>query len=73
MELVKRKGLRSLLINLSLSLMVRIFAGAKKGEKEEGIKNYDFAGLNISRSSLQLDESAEEGRYTSTQRKKFRR
>ena len=34
MGLVRREGLRSLLINLSLSLMVRIFAGAKKGERE---------------------------------------
>ena len=40
MGLVKRSGLRRLLINLSLSLMVRIFVGAKKGEKEDGIKKW---------------------------------
>jgi hypothetical protein len=56
------------------------FSGKKgKDVKNEGKymelnKKWDnFAGLNSSRSSLQLDESAEEGRYTSTQRKKFRR
>ena len=38
LKLVKRRGLRSLLIKLSLSLMVRIHEEAKKG-KAGGIKN----------------------------------
>jgi hypothetical protein len=53
------------------------FSGKKgKDVKNEGKymglnKKWDnFAGLNSSRSSLQLDESAEEGRYKNTQRKK---
>jgi hypothetical protein len=38
MKLVKKKGLRSLLIKPSLTLMVRIREGAKK---EKGVKLYD--------------------------------
>jgi len=49
--------------------MVRVHEGAKKekGERRWNKKMDNLCGLNISRSSLPLDESAEEGRFINTQ------
>ena len=49
--------------------MAKHFESSKKGKSQEGLKNRDNRDvLNISSSSIHLDESAEEGRYKYTQK-----
>jgi len=49
--------------------MAKHFESSKKGKAQEGLKSMENRDvLNISSSSLHLDENAEEGRYKYTQK-----
>jgi Cys-tRNA synthase (O-phospho-L-seryl-tRNA:Cys-tRNA synthase) len=66
MKLVKRKGLRSLLIELSLRLMARESMRGLKRKGRGGIKKGQSRWLKQFTFILS-DESAEEGRFINTQ------